>query len=254
MKQYEISKFCNTFCQIEFAFLHNQKLCTFEQIIDLTQFEKNAKKYLYSPIHSVVSEPHRLITAVLAIYAAQIPGDFVETGVYKGGTSVIMARIARNMNTSKTHWACDSFKGLPEPQLDDSKCHHIERRESCNKGNVGLFKSSQKHFEMYVASEALTNVQIVSGWFHETLPPRDLHAISFLRLDGDLYNSTIIALQRLYPLVSSRGMVYVDDYGSFSGCSRAVDEYLTIIGLKNVHLNKVTEKNGNFEAVWFQKP
>ena len=223
--------------------------------MNLIQLKTRGQRYLYAPIHSVVSQPRKLITAALAVYAAQIPGDFVETGVYKGGTSVIMARIARSMNASKTHWACDSFQGLPNPQSDDSKCKRIEGRMSCNKGYRGAFKSSRQHFETYIASEKLTNVQIVSGWFHETLPPRNLHSIAFLRLDGDLYNSTIIALQRLYPLVSSGGMVYVDDYGSFSGCSRAVDEYLTSIGLNNVHLNKVTEKgDGKFEAVWFQKP
>ena len=88
------------------------------------------------------------------------------------------------------------------------------------------------------------------GWFHETLPPPALQKIAFLRLDGDLYNSTMVALQRLYPLVASQGVVYVDDYGSFSGCTRAVDEYFN--GVK-VHLHKVWEKNGKFEAVWFQK-
>ena len=222
--------------------------------MNITKLEARAKKYLYAPIHSVVSQPRRKITAALALYAASIPGDFVETGVFTGGTSVIMARIARGMNTSKTLWACDSFQGLPKPQLDDSKCKFIKDRASCQRGNAGMFKSSKKHFEMYIASEALTNVQIVPGWFHETLPPRDLKDIAFLRLDGDLYNSTIVALQRLYPLISSRGVIYVDDYGSFSGCSRAVDEYLDSIGLSHVRLNKVNENDEKFEAVWFQKP
>jgi len=222
--------------------------------MDLTKFQPRAEKYLYAPIHSIVSRARKVITATLAVYAAQIPGDFVETGVYKGGTSVIMARIARSINTSKTHWACDSFQGLPKPQIDESKCTHIDARASCRRGNAGEYTSSMEHFKKYIDSEALTNVKIVSGWFHKTLPPRNLHNIAFLRLDGDVYNSTSVALQRLYPLVSSRGIVYVDDYGSFAGCSRAVDEYLSTIGLRDVHLNKVMEKNNKFEAVWFQKP
>ena len=82
---------------------------------------------------------------------------------------------------------------------------------------------------------------------HETLPP-PAQKIAFLRLDGDLYNSD----GRTAALVSIviAGVVYVDDYGSFSGCTRAVDEYFN--GVK-VHLHKVWENNGKFEAVWFRK-
>lgn len=207
--------------------------------------------YLYPPIKSVVSRPRQFATASLAVLSASVPGDFVETGVFTGGMSVVMARVARGERTGKTHWACDSFSGLPSPQKEDFLCTRHKGRASCKRGEKGSFSSSASAFRSYVQREGLTNVRVVEGWFHSTLPPPGLSSVSFLRLDGDVYNSTLVTLVRLYPLVSSGGFVYVDDYGSFAGCSRAVDEYF--VG-SPPHLHKVFETNGKFEAVWFKKP
>jgi O-methyltransferase len=206
-------------------------------------------EYLYSPIRSVVSQPRRTITAALAVQAARVPGDFVETGVFTGGMSVVMARVARGENTTKTHWACDSFQGLPTPQAEDVHCTRHPDRRSCSKGTQGSYKSSLEQFTAYVAREKLTNVRTVVGWFHETLPPPGLGRIAFLRMDGDLYNSTMVVLKRLYPLVSPGGYVYIDDYGSFAGCSNAVDEYFK----GKVKWNRVMESSGRYEAIWFRK-
>ena len=203
------------------------------------------------PSHSIVSKPRQIITAALAVYAASLlPGDLVETGVYTGGTSVIMARVIRHLSPRKQLFACDSFKGLPPVQAEDRLYRQCKK---CAVGFRGQFRSSREHFERYLRNEKLeTVVQIVEGFYHNTLPPRQLRQIAFLRLDGDIYNSTMTALRRLYPLVVSDGLVYIDDYGSFNGCKRAVDDFLSTNRI-NVTLESVFEDNGKVEAVWFQK-
>ena len=67
--------------------------------------------------------------------------------------------------------------------------------------------------------------RVVEGWFKDTLPPRGLRRVALLRLDGDLYSSTVDAIEPLYPLVVPGGVVYVDDYGAYGGCHQAINEY-----------------------------
>ena len=209
----------------------------------------NVTRYLFSPIKSIVSRPRQIVTAALSVYASSLPGDFLETGVFTGGTSVIMARVIRRLAPEKQLFACDSFKGLPMIQEQDK---YAKGCNKCNKGFMGQFRSSRSRFESYIRSENLDNIEIVEGFYHNTLPPNDVKEISFLRLDGDIYNSTMTALVRLYPLVVPNGAVYIDDYGSFHGCKRAVDQYL-VQNQINVTFRKVLENNGKVEAVWFLK-
>ena len=92
------------------------------------------------------------------------------------------------------------------------------------------------------------------GWFNETLPTGGMRraGLAFIRLDGDLYASTHDALTALYPLLRRGGIVYVDDYGSFPGCARAIDEYRQAHTI-HAPLHSVDEGNGRMEAVFWQK-
>ena len=155
-------------------------------IMNINNFK--VTQYIYAPIHSIVSKPRQFITAALSVYASSLTGDFVETGVFRGGTSIIMARVLRDLAPEKKLFACDSFQGLPRIQKEDKPNKNCKR---CNIGFVGQFSSSRKNFESYVQSEKLNNVKVIEGFYHVTLPPPSLQQISFLRLDGDIYNSTI---------------------------------------------------------------
>ena len=177
---------------------------------------------------------------------------------------------------TRRHWACDSFRGIPPPEAPDkarsfgyvgaacntevgaSSLGRGTRKALCSKPKRpvgGSWASSRSVFEknvrMYnVSSERL---RIVEGYFASSLPPAHLSSIAFLRLDGDLYNSTRDALERLEPLVSKNGYIYVDDYGSFRGCAAAVDEYRRARGLKE-SLHPITAGvRGKFQALWWVK-
>ena len=90
-------------------------------------------------------------------------------------------------------------------------------------------------------------------WFRDTLPPAGLQQISFLRLDGDLYGSTKDAIERLEPLVSPGGLIYVDDYGSFRGCATAIDEYRAAKHLTEKLNPIVAGPSRKFQALWWRK-
>ena len=194
---------------------------------------------------TVVSLPRRIASAALAVYAATLKSDFIETGVYAGGTSILLMKVLEQHNWPGNHWAADSFHGLPtgsDPDLEgcsnDARksngmfdCGFRGTRSSSSRSKfAGQFRASRSHFAKNVQQSGLgyalnSQLKIVPGWFKDTLPPAGLRSIAYLRLDGDLYASTRDAIEPLYPLVVPGGVVYVDDYGSYGGCKQAIDEY-----------------------------
>jgi O-methyltransferase len=200
---------------------------------------------------------------MLAHFAASsVPGDFVETGVAAGGTSVLMLRVMLEHNDSaeakaRTHWSCDSFMGLPAGVEADHNCtrktRELDGAASCGyRGKShqlssfrGMFRHGEHEFRRNVRDAGFgrllhpepsrprgPRLRVVPGWFNRTLPPAGLDRISFLRLDGDLYESTRDGLRALYPLVAPGGAIYVDDYGGFGGCRQAVDDYRVLHGVR----------------------
>lgn len=220
-----------------------------------------ADAILRPPVRSLVSMRRQLATVFMTMFAlVRLPaGDLVETGVFHGGTTVLMARVLHNLSSSRVLWACDSFKGLPRAQAQDSgNCSWLPglsgrsgsvRRRSCGRGTLGRYTSPRSTVERALHAEHLSQyVRIVPGWFHETLPPHGLTSIAFLRLDGDTFNGTYEALQRLYPRVVKGGIVYVDDAGSFRGAAVALDAYFGYsIGVP------IQEEEGYYDAVWWRK-
>ncbi|KAL1499892.1 hypothetical protein AB1Y20_012575 [Prymnesium parvum] len=247
---------------------------------------------------SVVDDYRLLLTAQLAHRSISVEGDFVETGVAAGGASILMLAVLDDAGQParlKRHFACDSFMGLPAGSRQDmsryNNCSMKERAESSAKGCgmrngnkydqaeqlkrfEGKFKVAREQFErnVHMSPVPYQRMVVVEGWFNETLPPRGLERISFLRLDGDLYESTIVGLNTLYPLLAVGGAIYIDDYGSFGGCRVAVDEYRQkhsiITPMTKIWTKRIARAFGNiskhltspsthtsyvFEAVWWIK-
>ena len=108
-----------------------------------------SKHLLDPPVDSLVSMRRQLATVLMAAYALrELPtGDLVEAGVFRGGTTVLMARVLRNLSSSRQLWACDSFRGLPATQAEDwnrGGCGNlttIPRRRSCGVGGAGPYSS-----------------------------------------------------------------------------------------------------------------
>jgi hypothetical protein len=151
----------------------------------------------------------------------EVPGDLIETGAWRGGTTIFMRAILKAHGvTDRKVWVADSFEGLPPPDGagDDWDLSQNE-----------YFKVSLAQVRANFSKFGLLDAQVefLPGWFSETLPTAPIKKLAVLRLDGDMYSSTLDALTQLYDKVSPGGFVIVDDYHSWSSCRRAVTEFLT---------------------------
>ena len=151
-----------------------------------------------------------------------IPGDLVECGVWRGGATILMrAMLFERGILDRTVWVADSFAGLPppDPETDDGFDLSAEK--------APVLVVSQPEVEANFAAFGLLDRQVrfLKGWFADTLPTAPIERIAVLRLDGDLYSSTMDALEALYTRVVPGGFIIVDDYLMIAQCARAVDEF-----------------------------
>ena len=197
---------------------------------------------------SIVSRQRLRLTATLTYASLFHQGDVVETGVFTGGSSFVMLKIILDFDKCKKLWAFDSFQGLPDPVQEDKIGNRKVGRKGEFTAEYELFKENLMKNNVWVNQR----IQVVPGWFSDTVSNAKIQNISFLRLDGDLYKSTKDVLTALYPKVVYGGFVYIDDYYVFNGCKSAVDEYRSQYGIQNP-LQRVTESAGNVEAVWWVK-
>lgn len=166
----------------------------------------------------------------------RIPGDFIETGVWRGGATIFMRGILKALCvTDRKIWVADSFEGLPEPDGNkypaEAKAHHGPVMNELLNHLTASIDEVKKNFESY----SLLDDQVVflKGWFSETLPFAPINNIAILRIDGDYYESTMDALVNLYDKVSVGGYIIIDDYGetSWTYCKEAVDEFRQLHGV-----------------------
>jgi O-methyltransferase len=177
-----------------------------------------------------------------------VPGDLVETGVWRGGTAIYLRAILAALgDEARRVWACDSFQGLPEADAERYPVDVPLRLHEHAALAVGV-DSVRAAFERYGLLD--DRVRFVEGWFRDTLPgvAAEIGPIAVLRLDGDLYESTIDALTHLEPLVSPGGFVIVDDYGGIEACRQAVTDHRAAHGI-DAPLHEV-----DWTAVWWRKP
>jgi hypothetical protein len=151
-----------------------------------------------------------------------VQGDLIETGVWRGGACIfIRAVLAAYGIENRKVFVADSFEGLPKPDPE---------RFPVDKGNKlythTYFAVTQDEVKNNFKKYGLLDDKVVflKGWFKDTLPNAPIDNLAILRLDGDLYGSTMDALNNLYPKLSKGGFCIIDDYALF-GCKRAVDDY-----------------------------
>lgn len=179
------------------------------------------------PAHSMIGRARltNVRESVETIVREDIPGDLIETGVWRGGATIVMrAVLAARGDTNRIVHVADSFEGLPPAdETDDAARLH---RDST------LAVSQEEVAEAFRRFGLLDDqVRFVKGWFSDSLPGLRGTPWSLIRLDGDMYDSTRDALVSLYPDLSPGGFLIVDDYGTYESCRRAVDEYRTEHGI-----------------------
>ena len=158
------------------------------------------------------------------VISDRIPGDFVETGVWRGGACIYMRAVLKVFGiVDRSIWVADSFSGLPKPdaerypEQDQGDLHHTFKELAVSLETV------QENFSKYGLLDG--QVKFLQGWFKDTLPDAPIDRIAVLRLDGDMYSSTMDALQALGHKVSPGGFIIVDDFGAVAGCRQAIADY-----------------------------
>ena len=158
-----------------------------------------------------------------------ITGDFIETGVWRGGSCIFMrAMLAAHAVTDRRVFVADSFRGVPRPDAanypaDAGETFHVNSCLAVSEDRV------RANFDRFGLLD--DQVQFLVGWFKDTLPVAPIRTLAMARLDGDLYESTMDALVNLYPKLSPGGFLIVDDYGCVAGCRQAVDDFRRTHGI-----------------------
>ena len=196
-------------------------------LVKPTQFDANKRELgLDWPVvaHTMIGlkRLNNLQFCIEQVAADDIPGDFIETGVWRGGSVIFMRGMLKALGISDRRvWVADSFEGLPKPDeekypADKGDTHHIY-----DFLRVSL-ESVQKNFAAYDLLD--DQVKFLKGWFKDTLPTAPIERLSILRLDGDMYESTMDGLNNLYSKLSVGGYVIVDDY-CIPNCEKAVTDF-----------------------------
>lgn len=165
-----------------------------------------------------------------SVVADGVPGDFVETGVWRGGVCIFArAFLAAHGITDRLVWVADSFQGIPDTTGVGHPVDRMMRLDAANDVLAVEQKQVEENFRKYGLLDG--QVRFLPGWFSDSLPSAPVAEIAVLRLDGDLYESTMDALVHLYPKLSVGGYVIVDDYGAIASCRDAVHEYRDRLGI-----------------------
>ena len=172
----------------------------------------------------------------------ELKGSLVECGVAQGGCLAIMRYFSKP--TTKI-WGFDSFEGMPKLTDEDESDGDSWVGHNCSVDGQQAVHSA---FDMLGVCE--DNVQLVKGWFEDTLEKSkaDIGPISILRLDNDWYKSTMYCLDTLYDSVLPGGAVIIDDYYTFKGCRKAVDQFREKVGEDSPLI--VTQKDS--EVYWLK--
>ncbi|MEM8603215.1 MAG: TylF/MycF/NovP-related O-methyltransferase [Cyanobacteria bacterium P01_H01_bin.121] len=181
--------------------------------------------------HTMIGIPRldNLRYCVETVIQEQIPGDLIETGVWRGGAAIFMRGILKAFNVlDRRVWVADSFEGLPPT---DKLAHPVDA--ALNLDLINDLAVSLEDVQANFARYGLLDEQVIflKGWFRDSLPAAPIEQLAVLRLDGDLYESTMDGLVHLYPKLSPGGFVILDDYNAVDGCNKATDAYRQSAGI-----------------------
>lgn len=181
--------------------------------------------------HSMIGSQRMFHLRCMCEYVIEqgVPGDFIETGVWRGGASIMMRAVLKAHNdTGRKVWVADSFAGMPAP---DAQHYPSDKGADFHAYNHTLAVSLEQVQENFRRYDLLDDqVRFLKGWFRDTLPQAPIDRLAVIRLDGDLYESTMDGLTHLYAKLSPGGIVIIDDY-FLACCSDAVHAFRNSLGI-----------------------
>lgn len=203
-----------------------------------SDFDEQTKRVLASVADYTMTGPERvqaLVNAVRYVVANDIEGDFVECGVWRGGSSMAVALTLRELGEGRRDlYLYDTFEGMSTPTEEDFAFDgQVAANKFANRrlseDSSDWCRSTLDEVEQNLASTGypIERIHFIKGKVEDTLPDRlPGGPVSILRLDTDWYESTRHELRHLYPKLTRGGVLIVDDYGHWAGAKKAVDEYV----------------------------
>ena len=199
-------------------------------------FESRHIKIIEKVLPYTITSPERifaLIESVQYILRNDIKGDFIECGVRQGGSMMTIAlTLLEEGVRDRELYLFDTFEAIPIPDSRDIDLWGkpaLERfpkdKDSDIDSIVHTISLASVKQAMGLTEYPMDRIHFVKGLVENTIPENAPESIALLRLDTDWYQSTIHEMIHLYPLVTPKGIVIVDDYGHFKGAREAVDEY-----------------------------
>ena len=166
---------------------------------------------------------NNLQQCIATVLAENVPGDLMECGVWRGGSTIFMrAMLKAYGDAARQVWVADSFQGLPPPDETSFKADAGATFHQYEQLAVSL-EQVKANFARYGMLDE--RVRFLKGFFKDSLPTAPVAQLAVLRADGDMYESTIQILDALYPKLSVGGFCIVDDYGAVPACREATEDY-----------------------------
>lgn len=166
-----------------------------------------------------------ILNLVLSSKVAQVEGEIVECGTWKGG---MIAGIASVLGPDRRYHLFDSYEGLPPAKDKDGIKAKEWQRDTAAASYYDNCTASEIDARRAMEISSVQNYSVHKGWFEKTVADwaEERPKIALLRLDSDWYDSTIICLRALAPLVVQSGIIIIDDYYYWEGCAKAVHDYI----------------------------
>jgi O-methyltransferase len=164
-----------------------------------------------------------------SVIGENVPGDIVETGVWRGGACILARAVLATYGvTDRRIILADSFAGLPVGDAERYPADADSNFHSFPELAVSVEQVKQNFQKFGLLDE---QVVFVEGWFDDTMATLDVEEIAVLRLDGDMYGSTIVVLNQLYDKVAVGGWIIIDDYEVVPACKAAVTDFFAMRNL-----------------------
>ncbi len=179
-----------------------------------------------------VERMYALYLSVKYILVNDIKGDFIECGVWRGGSAMLIAKLLNNYKAkNRTLFLFDTFEGMSAPTDEDKDFKGVtassllQQSPNIKEDSIWCY-SSYEEVQENMKQVGFESIQLIKGKVEETINEvKPFDKIALLRLDTDWYDSTLHELNHLYPLLNLGGVLIIDDYGHWEGCRKAVDEY-----------------------------
>lgn len=219
----------------------------YRSLRSIVGLEMNRRQYgrIYDEFkdYTMISRPDYIDNLNLARRVQDLPGCVVECGVWRGGMSAGLATV---LGLKREYFLFDSFEGLPPAKDIDGDAALRWQKNTSGPNYHDNCSAGEEFAKLAMTLSGAASFHLVKGWFDKTLPNfRPTQPIALLRLDADWYESTMVCLESLFDHVLPNGIIVLDDYYAWDGCSRAVHDFLSD--------RSATERIRSFENICYLK-